>query len=208
MSGSTFQLAATQTPVDVPYIDGDIRPTIETADNVVVYSVYAGVPFTVDITFTLYEISNENPESKTPVQIGNLNYQLIGGYSGITFTLLDTLPAQNPRVRVSGSLTGGIINISETYRFILDQENYPEVTTTPQQVPNDFLAVVQWIPPSIPNGYFLISPNQGTGEYLFTANGYSNPTVANDTHSMIQHVYWNYVPALAKFKQLVGQGKV
>lgn len=202
----TYQLEVTQTAVNVPYIDGDNRPTDDTG-NTVLYSIYTAVPFTIDLQFTLYEIDVAT-SIRTALPIGDLDYELIGGYTGVTFTLLDTLPLENPRVRVSGSLTGGSVNISETYRFVLDQENYPEVTTTPQQIPNDFLAIVEWIAPSIPNGYFLISPNQLTGEYLFTANSYINPSIANDTLSMTQYVYWNFSPALAAFKQLVNQGKV
>lgn len=203
----TYQLEVTQTAVNVPYIDGDNRPTDDTG-NTVLYSIYTAVPFTIDLQFTLYAIDDANQLNKTPLQIGTLNYELLGGYDGVTFTLLDTLPAENPRIRISGSLTGGSVNISETYRFVLDEENYPEITVTPQQVPNNFLAIVEWIAPSIPNGYFLISPNQQTGEYLFTANSYSNPTVEKDTLSMTQYVYWNFNPALAAFKQLVSQGKV
>ena len=202
-----YELEIAQTPVNVPYIDGDNRPTDDTG-NTVLYSVYASTSFTIDLQFTLYQIDAADPLSKTAVPIGELDYELTGGYNGITFNLLDSLPTENPRVRVSGSISGGSINIAENYRFVLDQETYPQVITTPQQVPNDFLAIVQWYPPFIPNGYFLISPNQSTGGYIFTARSTTNPSQNNDTVTMTQHVYWNYNPSIVAFKQLVSQGIV
>jgi len=202
-----YELEIAQTPVNVPYIDGDNRPTDDTG-NTVLYSVYASTSFTIDLQFTLYQIDEANPLSKTAVQIGELDYGLTGGYTGIAFTLLDSLPAENPRIRVSGSISGGSINIVENYRFVLDQETYPQVTTTSNQIPNNFLAIVQWYPPFIPNGYFLISPNQSTGGYNFTAKSTINPSQNNDTVTMTQYVYWNYNPSITAFKQLVAQGKV
>ena len=59
-----YELEIAQTPVNVPYIDGDNRPTDDTG-NTVLYSVYTSTSFTIDLQlFTLQikkTISNNFP---------------------------------------------------------------------------------------------------------------------------------------------------
>jgi len=187
---SSYALEIVQTPITVPSILGDFRPI---DDPSYLYSVYSGTAFLIYLKFTLKKIDGEVTET---VAIDSIDVDLPTSVSGLYSTVIDPNPVEYV-ISVGGTVSGGLIG-TDSYKFVLDEEGFPVVTTTPQQIPNDFLALVEWLTPTVT--YALLSG------YNFTAIGVD----PNDTasYSMLQYVYWDWVPALNLFEQVVTQGDI
>ena len=186
----TYTLEVSQTPITVPGINGDEKPD---ADDSYLSSVYAKTYFEIDLVFTLKSFDDFSPEIP-PVflTLSVLNCTLASPYYGVSFTVLNPPEAHQKKIRVSGSVQGGTAGAGELYQFILDEEGYSAITYAPEQKPNNFLAITRWHIPAVTKELLSL-------KYIFNADGLVSL-------SMNQYVYWNWIPALAAFEQIVEQG--
>ncbi len=188
---STYTLEVEQSNINAPFIDGDERPD----DPLYLPSTYTGTSFSVDLEFTLTEFSEETPPEGQMVTIEDISSSLLGSYGGISFTDLVPSDPAKKKIRVSGTVTGSSVGGGEFYQFVLDQVGYPIITTTPQQIPNDFLAITRWTIPPV-TVELLAQIYKFSADYFDISSG---DTLTFDLF-MSQYLYWNWIPALAAFE--------
>lgn len=150
------------------------------------FSVYEDLPFSMDLTFSMYEGPEESP---TPVEITSVNASFTT-YNTVTFTVANTDPYAYT-ITVNGNLTGIVGN--ETYSLLL--ANNSIVQASPSSL-SEYLAVVDWNLPSSFAAPVEIST------YSFEVNS------ANTTElvTMNQFVYWNSNTSVTNFRDAIAGG--
>lgn len=115
--------------------------------------------------------------------------------TALTFTVVD-----DTTIRVQGTVSG---MPGEYYRFLMRDRTLAELSPVNTE---DWVTIVKWNPPPKPwekSGVFTFEIN-----YDFTDANTMIPVVDQTaTFEVTQYSYWNYVPGLAAFRQLVTQGE-
>lgn len=169
----------------VPTIPTDEYEVL-TSPNTFLFSVYQSLPFSIDLTFSLFD---GPPEALVPVPIVSVNSSF-STYSNVTFTVANTDPYAY-KITVNGNLANVIIG--ESYTLLL--ENNTTTNAAPTSLP-DYVAVVGWNLP-IP-----FSPPVTINNYSFVITG--NTVSQNVT--MSQYVYWNFNTGVVDFRQAIAGG--
>jgi hypothetical protein len=180
-------VTVTKSNATVPTIVNDDYVLLP-ANNFFLFSVYQGTAFSMDLTFALFEGSEEFP---TPAPIASITPSF-STYSSVTFTTIDTDPYAY-KIRVQGNLTNVIVG--ESYDVL--QEDRQIVQVPVSELPPKYAAIVEWNLPT-----FFSAP--------VTINNYSFAVVGNsmitETVTMSQYVYWNAAGRIAQFEQAVAGG--
>lgn len=185
-----------KTAINVPTISGDLFPDDPMEANNYMFSAQLGVPYIVDLTFSLYLLEEsgeaivETPEPITSVSV------TVPGYTGVTFTVTDTNPYAY-KVRTSGVPNVDLGNGS--YSFVLrtndDTKPFPTANNVPITAPTpDFLALFKFVPPTY---FWKLEENI----YQVTASPAGSKTLS-------QYVYWDWVTGIQNFKNLVNSGEI
>ena len=156
------------------------------APGAYLFSVYENLPFSMDLTFSLNEGSEEFP---IPVEITSVNASFTT-YNTVTFTVANTDPFAYT-ITVNGNLTGIVGN--ETYSLLLEDNSI--VQASPTSLPQ-YLAVVDW---NLPTSF---STPVEISTYSFTVNSVSTSEVV----TMSQYVYWNFNAGVVAFKIAIAGG--
>lgn len=181
----------TKSNATVPTITNDdyeLLPLI----NYYMFSVYQGTPFSMDLTFALFEGSEEFP---TPAPITSITPSF-STYSSVTFTTLDTSPYAY-KIRVQGNLTNVILG--ETYDVLLEDNSIVQLPSS--ELPSKYAAITAWNLPTTFSGPVTIN------NYSFAVVGESvTEAPITDTVVMSQYVYWNAAGRIAQFEAAVSGG--
>jgi hypothetical protein len=169
----------------VPTIPNDDYDVLVSANNYL-FSVYQNTPFSMDLTFSLFEGPEEFP---VPVPITSVGSSFTT-YSSVAFSVANTDPYAY-KIIVSGNLTDVVTG--ETYRVLLD--SYQIVNASPTSLPS-YLAVVGW---NLPTSF---SPPVTINNYSFVVTG---DTITENV-AMNQYVYWNFNTGLVDFRQAIAGG--
>jgi hypothetical protein len=169
----------------VPTIPNDEYEVV-LAPGAYLFSVYENLPFSIDLTFYLYDGTEEFP---IPVEITSVNASFTT-YNTVTFTVADPDPFAY-KITVNGNLTGIVGN--ETYSLLL--ANNSIVQASPTSLP-DYLAVVGW---NLPTSF---STPVEISTYNFTVNS----ATTSELVTMSQYVYWNFNTGIVNFRQAIAGG--
>lgn len=154
-------------------------------------SIYANVDIDFNIVFSYSESSGEGEESET-VSAPILAVKLLGE---LPFEGADVEIVDNKTVRILGRSTG--LFTDETFRFLFADQS--ELNLTPDNT-QDWSAIVKWAAPAgleeTANYSFEVTYDDASG---------SGISIIGDTAvvELTQFVYWNFVPSLNIFGQLV-----
>jgi len=163
----------------VPTIPNDSYP----GTNSYLFSVYQNVPFSMDLTFSLFD--EIDPPGAIAITSVNSSFST---YSSVTFTVANTDPYAY-KITVSGNLNNVITG--ESYILLLEDNTLLQAPVS--NLP-DYVAVVEW---TLPGVY-----SQSISTYNFVvSDGVSNTNV-----NMSQYVYWNYEIGITNFRQDIAGG--
>ena len=175
----------------VPTIVNDDYDELVLTNNYL-FSVYQGTPFSIDLTFSLFEGTVEFPVA-APITSITPSFST---YSSITFTTIDTDPYAYT-IRVQGNLTNVILN--ETYDVLLEDNSIVQLPSS--ELPAKYTAITAWNIPTFFSTPVTIS------NYSFIVVGESETEeVITDTVTMSQYVYWNADGRIAQFELAVAGG--
>jgi hypothetical protein len=178
-------VTVTKSNATVPTIPNDNYDVL-LAPGAYLFSVYENLPFSMDLTFFMYEGSEEFP---SPVEITSVNASFTT-YNTVTFTVANTNPYAY-KITVNGNLTGIVGN--ETYSLLL--ANNSIVQASPASLP-EYLAVVDW---NLPTSF---STPVEISTYSFTVNS----ATTSELVTMSQYVYWNFNAGIADFRLAIAGG--
>jgi hypothetical protein len=169
----------------VPTIPNDDYDVLVSSNNYL-FSVYQNTPFSVDLTFSLFEGTEEMPIA-VPITSVNSTFTT---YNSVTFTIANTDPYAY-KITVSGNLTDVVSG--ETYRILLNGGEI--VNSSPLSLPS-YLAVVGW---NLPTSF---SPPVTINNYSFVVTG----STITENVAMSQYVYWNFNTGVVDFRQAIAGG--
>jgi hypothetical protein len=169
----------------VPTIPNDNYDVLANTSSYL-FSVYQSVPFSMDLTFSLFEGPEE---ALVPVPITSVNATFTG-YSSVTLTVANTDPLAY-KIAVSGNLTNVIAG--ESYALLLEDGR---TVNSPVNNLSDYVAVVGW---NLPTPF---SGPQEISTYAFTVSS----NTSSQPVTMSQYVYWNFNTAVVNFKQAIAGG--
>jgi hypothetical protein len=187
----SYTLDIVKTIIDVPSIAGDLSP-----DDLDLFmpSSLVGSTYIVDVLFALSfddEVSGVVPEAITQV------VATTPGRTGVSFSVVDSDPF-NYTVRVQGAFNEA--TFVSRYNVVIQgaTPNSFVTLTDITTLPEDFLAIFRWTPPSV----FW---------YLFT-NSYNfivNPGDVSEAEvTLNQYTYWNWNAGLATFAADLAKGVI
>jgi hypothetical protein len=184
-----YTLEVTKTIVNVPTISGDLAP--DDLDGFMP-SALLGSNYTVDVLFELeYDDGESGPVPEAITQL----VATTPGRTGVTFTVVDTDPF-NYTIRVQGVFAEPLFQ--STYNIVTQgpTPNSFIISNNVTTLPEDFLAIFRWSPPSV--FWFLF-----TSSYSFVAN----PGSASETTAILdQYVYWDWNTGLQIFATDLAKG--
>ena len=169
----------------VPTIPNDNYDVLPSA-NAFLFSVYQDQPFSMDLTFSLFEGSEEFPVA-VPIVSVNSSFST---YSNVTFVVANTDPYAY-KITVNGNLANVITG--ESYNLLL--EDGTTANASPSSLP-DYVAVVGWNLP-IP-----FSPPVTINNYSFVVTG----NTVTENVAMSQYVYWSFNSGVVDFRQAIAGG--
>jgi hypothetical protein len=184
-----YNLTATKTIVNVPSISGDLAPN--DLDGFMPSALF-GSNYTVDVLFELEFNDIESglsPESITQV------VATTPGRTGVTFSVVNSDPFSYT-LRTQGVFTEPLFESKYNILVQGDTPNSYITLTDIATLPENFLAIFRWTPPSV--FWFLFS-----NSYNFVVN----PGSASETSiALDQYIYWDWNTGLATFATDLAKG--
>jgi hypothetical protein len=168
----------TKTSITIPTISNDAYPGTDDY----LFSVVQGTAFSIDVTFAL----DDGMVPPVPVPITSVSSSLSGGYTSVSFTVMDTNPLAY-RVRVSGTLTN--VLTGESYQLLLNDGSLTTVSVSSLPA---YRSITAW---NLPTELY-----KSINNYSFSLNS------GAEVITMNQYVYWAIDPSITAFKAVVAGG--
>lgn len=171
-------VTVSKTSISIPTISNDAYPGTDDY----LYSAVQGGAFSIDITFSL----DDGAIPPVAVPITSISASLSGGYSSVSFTVMDTNPLAY-RIRVAGTLSN--VLTGESYQLLLNDGSLSTVSVSSLPA---YRSIIAW---NLPTELYKSISN-----YSFSINS------GVETVTMNQYVYWNLDSAVTAFKSVVAGG--